>query len=454
MLGGFSFRLLGGTNKGGSLLPTIEDLNSKQIDTEKIMMTHGKSFVIRLGLVQTAVESIVERMNQVDHTHVRQGVDEFMQRMDATVSRAHQACVDMGHRLDALGASMHEALSAGISDREGELQKQVNSQNAVLSERDHQLQVLSDDFAAKFQLVEEQIQNVLTEIQQHLQSHKEKEAFKQKLNDSDEANKSLLSQLEEAKSMLSQCRTARANDDETANQLVKERFTISKLNEKIHRLEKEASMVRELEVKCQTSKNALETLQIQVTAALQRLPRVETMAAKLDHIGRTSTLLYRTDKFLLEQKAWIQQELAERDACDDIMVMDDELLKQGGDGAQPEQLAAQFQSASVAAGLQPCGHITTPLASITVECEDRKVLVRSPDGGSSHSSPPTIEQEKQRRREAHRPRSIMRFAPSSSAGHLSQEGQKAVRETMIEEIRAGFIPPERRDSTGKLPAIW
>lgn len=136
------------------------------------------------------------------------------------------------------------------------------------------------------------------------------------------------------------------------------------------------------------------------------------------------------------------------------MVVDDELLKQAGDGAQPDQFATQSQSASVAGGLQTYGHNTSPLAPFIVECEDRKVLVRSPDGGSSHSPPLTIEQEKQRRREAHRPRSIMRFAPSFSAGHTSQEDQKAVRGTMIEEIRAGFIPPEQRGSTGKLPAIW
>lgn len=308
----------GGTNKGGSLLPTINLLNSKQTATEKIMMTHGKSFVTQLEWIQTAVESVIQRMNQVDHTNIRQGVDEGMHRINSTVSQAHQACVDMGHRLDALGASMREALRAGASAREGELQKQVDAQNAVLGERDHQLQVLSDDFAAKFQLVEEQIQNALTEIQQHLESHKEKEAFEQKLNESDEVNKNILIQLEEAKSMLSECRAARAIDDETANQLVEERLTVSKLNEKIRQLEKEASMVRELEIKCQTNKSSLETLQTQVAAALQKFPRVETMAAKLDNIGRTNSILHRTDQFLLEQKAWVQQELAERDACETI----------------------------------------------------------------------------------------------------------------------------------------
>lgn len=414
------------------------------------MMYHGTSFVSQLSWVQDAMMWMLRRMERIDPVSVRQRVDEGLHQINATVSQAHQACVQMGHRLDTLDTSISEALAVGNCAREAELRKQLGAREAVIEERDRQLQILSDDYANKTQSLsktilsnslaaERHVLNALESIQHHLDFEKEREAFKLKIQSNDKINKDLVNQLHETRALLSEACTSRAADDELAKLLSDERLVVSRLSAKVQQLEGEVSMSRELQEKWQLNMETVESLRTRVAAACQRLPRVEIMAAKLDNIVRLNSFIHSTAQYLSKEKVWVQQQLAGRNICEgDPMDVDKKIHTQADHDTQIQQF------------------FTQPFQSETFE--DRKVQMRSPGDFGSPSPPPTVQQEQKRRREANRPRSIMRFprgaehTASSAEGHPSHGSRGGVSEDIIQEIRAGFTHPDRSESTGKLPA--
>lgn len=435
----------------------------KQNATEKVMRTHGELFVSQLNWLQSAAIWAIQRIERIDpvsiRQSIRQSIDDAMHEMNDMVTQSHQACIEMRDRLDHFGASMCAALREGNSAREAELTRQLDERDAAIDEQDRRLQILSEDYAVKAQSLsdtvlnnskatEQHVKNALASIQHHSDFEKEKEAFEQKLHNGDEANKKLLNQLHETKALLTESYAFQANADETAEQLSQERLMVSALHEKIQQLEQEAIVSRELQEKQQRNTVLIDSLRTKVAAACQRLPRVESMAAKLDSISRLNGLIHSTAKYLSKEKVWIQNELAERNIHETIPMDLDENPEETAHGTKLQHSSIQSQPTPITYNLPSRRQGAATVAAFKAEnYEDRKVHVRSPGDFGSPSPPPTVQQEQMRRREAHKPRSIMRLP--RAAGHVNQGSQGVVGGDMVREIRAGFIYPERNDSMAR-----
>lgn len=355
--------------------------------------------------------------------------------MDGLINQVHEACLNMGLRLDTLSTDMQTNLEARESEREVELKRQLGAKDDIIEERDRGLQLLTeqhDDKVRSFtEFVRNHIEEALGNLKRHQQEERERTSsnFEQKIRESIEANKELQTQLNEAKAMLSS--NPFPADEEIADQLREEQRTSSALREQIQQLETQSTFSRELESKWQANIDTIDSLRTKVTSASHHLQRVEGMAAKTDYISRTNAFINSTAQFLAHQRVWVDQELEEI-AGTKTCIADTESHQPGSPAADLEGNRNDFTN---------LGHWSREGPS------DRKVHVRSPEDFGSPSPPPSVAQEQKRRRRGDRPRTIMRY-PIGESFIKYPENSQAIQENqehqeeMIRRIRAGFILDE------------
>lgn len=476
-----------GANLPNRVLPTVNGLITRQTRTEAVLQRTVNEFRGDLDDIRNMVIwGAQQGWEQLGQLHIRQCVTEAMQQLDTKITQAQRSCVDMATRFDEFSADIHSALSEASSTRETQVSEQLKAKDSIIVERETRIQLLAEDYRARVASLADQINDraksadegirtTLAHITSCVNSllERDNEAPGEKLRESEEVNLDLQNQLSEIKTRLLETQAAFDSGVQERNQqLDEERLTASNLTARIQELEEEAVTMTSLRETWQKDIDSIQTLRAKVATACQRLPRVESMAAKLDNISRLNGFIHSTARYMSSEKDWIQRELATRGK---------DAAEEAGVYMEPSKVTSSIGSlqshSQTACGIAREPHESRAASRLdTLFAEDfapRKVEVRSPEDFDSPSPPPTVEQEQIRRREVSRPRSIMRVALGAEHVTLpprvniatvdSQSGQPTalrttngngdeLTEKIHEEIRAGLIPPERR-SAWKLPTV-
>jgi hypothetical protein len=409
-----------------------------------------------------------------------------MEVIGAQLSQTQQSCNGVQSQLEIMKKEVCEILKAYGSSREADFSNQLGIKDAIIDERDRQLQHLADDYAAKVEsmtanllsensAVNEKILESLASMTVHLDTVFEKERgdFQQKLLECDETNRNLQEQLEHTTLMLNEANAAPDRDagNETSRQLNQERDTVSQLKQKIQCLEADLGEASELRGKWEQEIDVIDAMKKKLATVCQRLPRVESMAAKLGNIVRLNGIIHSTAKYLSTEKEWVQQEIATRD-MEDKVGQQDEHVEYSSCRPKVEGLLTNPPEAQ-----QQHGHENMHEDAFNAEdVTCRKVQVRSPEDFDRPSPPPTVAQEQKRRREANRPRSIMRVPFGAGFTGLvvtedmlpandrkdhpssSRNTSKSQHDTdqILEQIRSNFMPPDSvppKRPSWKLPTV-
>lgn len=456
------------------MAPTVQGIISRQDQAEQLLCRLGDEFSKEL----TGFKNVMGLMVQQLGTHqsldedIRRSIDNAMQEIGTQVSQTQQSCSGVESQFEVLKKELCEALTEFSSSREANFSKQLGSKDAIIDERDRQLQLLADDYAAKLESmatslisenssVNRKILESLAGMALQLDAvfDRERRVSEQKIQESNEANRELQSQLDQARLMLDEAKVAPRLDvnGETNQQLNHEREIVSQLKQSVQQLEENLRIVSTLRGKWKQDIDVIDALKNKIVTACQRLPRVESMAAKLGNIVRLNGIIHSTAKYLSTEKDWIQQEIAARNVEDDANHQDGQVDFAGYD-TKVESLHASGTETQ-----QQHGYDTMDIDAFSTESlSQRKVQVRSPEDFDCPSPPPTVAQEQRRRREANKPRSIMRLPfgaeissmavaedtppaddqksqPSSSRGAGKTQHNT---DQILKQIRSGFIPPE------------
>lgn len=471
------------------MLTTVSQVTLRQDRVEETISRLGGALGTELlGINKTMSSYIKQRQEEISHETVDQRLSKSLDFVASELKKTRDVCGDIEERINTMTSDVREALETTSDSRQTDITRQLQERDDVINERDRQLQLLSEDYAAKIEAMSVKImdrdrtahkglQDAIAQLTAHLDTAFEqaRKVSSEKLRQSEEANSALKSQLDDARARLADINPNPTLEvDELRQRLHHEQGEIATLKQQIQRFEHETKRTGALQIKWYQDIAEIDGLREKLTAAYQRMPRVESMAAKLENITRMNNFIHSTANYLATEKNWVRHELAARGESQSTSAV----VSGAGGVSHGSSTQNIWQPLSIEDGQYVTDEQFAHLRTIVEEeLAPRKVLVRVEADCHSPSPPPSVEQEKRRRRETSKPRSIMRagkgFEQSSHVSearvaerllHYSQYNRPVISETtratrsrindgMVEQIRSGFVPAERVSQEGTFPTI-
>ncbi|KAF4125629.1 hypothetical protein GMORB2_0873 [Geosmithia morbida] len=350
-------------------------------------------------------------------------VTESLSRLHAEMRGTRDLCENLRSQFSEWNQAEAEALRTTYISRQEELAQKLEQRGNTLEGRELNLQGLISTFTSKMSQVwgkikgnkndaKDALQETIYQVQERFEASllRERAWSAQKLVQMEAAVLELrdhvrnLTQIERGSTET----PAQQNVEKLHLMLQEERGTVARLTENIHSLEKEAKLMTGLRERWTRDLWLIDSLRSQLSAIRHRMPQVESMAAKLDSISLLNSFIHSTASYLSNEKKWIQGELTTRD--------------NGSSSAGSSQLRAVHEQTRSTDSKGPATEGSIP--GVNTGCSvaagphgisTRRVTVCCPTLELDPPSPPlSVEQEQIKRREAAKPRPILRFTAKPS----------------------------------------
>lgn len=472
---------------------------SKYNELEKTISRFGQTFQDELANIQQVISWQLEakRIEQPSNTdHLHNTIVESLKDMRDGINSTKELCEGTRNVQHELNKVISNALVSATESERDCLTGKVEERDSEIDHFRHQLISLKDEYSAKLeafsakeaaqeqtiftQLLRENLHHIGQSFQQEFE--RERQEFSEKMSHNEKANENLRTQLQEAISKIIELKVPGSPDAEKLEeQLQGERHSVASLTRKIGNLEQELKNTEMLRGQWHQGLMSVNTLKAKLEAATQRLPKVEAIAAKLNGITRLNDVINSTAKFFDAEKEWLQTELSGRSQVEESNPHDQLGSKKIVTSTSQDPIL-KLNSLPFPSRFFPTNQKVESLIEENLHAEDasrRKVLVYSPTGDSeSPSPPPSIGQEQKRRREAVRPRSILRSSKellqkiqashrSEFRGHPmngSQFNRPVVAENapgcgndmankIINDLQSALAPPPRFQHGWEFPTV-
>lgn len=488
-----------------SVLPAISDITSRHQHAENSIMKLGVSFQGELGEIRHLLKGQIDRQVNAD----AKGDESFlsqqrqMKNLEAGIETTQQSCL-------LARESIEKWVESGLQYQEESSRRQKCELEMRLQERDDKIQqlekqskemmevytinmnALTDRVAGAGESGRQVMQDALHEYQKALKEGflRESEESRKRLTQSQEAMKTLQSQVQSMQEQLALVNSGVCAERATSSG-EEEKGHITELKQKLEELQAQAEATKKLRGRWQHEIETVDQLRGQLEEMQQILPQMERLDSTLGKMTEMDKIIQSTSHYLNEQQSWVRQELNEKDGedgYDDITTndeMDEEPVEDEAaaliEGSLEESLDGQSASkikVEDEVGSKGCLKKDWTEESVVDVALRRKVTFRSPAGDGSSPSPvrPKEGQEDGQRETLPR-RSILKQPHiKGQAGHggvddgversIGQSrfnrpvvsGESATTKScsmMAERIRTGFVSGEGQTALawGKLPTV-
>ena len=465
-------------------MPALSKIEDQQDRFGSLVSGLGEAFASELSDMKTAINWYVQTNNG----------DSLYEKMSAQLAVSFGEIRDVSLGTQISCDSIRSCLDSWLREDIQAVKANQATHVAVLSQHqqsitglESQVQLLGETCIAQIKNLQDQLLKLETTDQRAQQDlnrrfdllhgtlQEIKDESAQELERTGTAILTLHNQINECKDTVTKA-TASVSSPEVAQlraRLHEEESNVARLAEEIRKSKEEAPSSDELREQWARDIDIVNSLRSKLSAAHQRIPRVESIAAKLEGIGRLNEFIRSTADFLANGRDWAQRklnlELGIDPPCSKISQQD---MEWKSDIKIPDVLITQEDKSD------PAGEIGQPdLASS--EFAPRKVTVLSPAlDYRSPSPPPTVAEEQTRRRENVKRRSILRMSivpdngQSCSASeslhqpiNQSQYNRPVVaqdfivdsgashKNLIVERIRSGLVPVAKKESTWAFPTV-
>lgn len=408
--------------------------------------------------------------------------------------KVQEACEEKGSRFSAKVRDERKALKAYHASRESELIRLLRDRENTLAEREQHLQIPIGDYADEIQQVREifmnhneardvALQTAVDQFQERLDIAlgEEEEWSFQGTQETQAAISSLNKQMRTVKTAIIGSNELHGSQEHLREELQKEKRNVIRLTEEFRKSEQLVS-ADGLKERWTRDIQSIDELRTQLSAAYHRLPRVEGIASKLENIGRLNGVIRSTERYLSDEKKWVQGELEARSHSEKICTS-----VEGPTHCLQHPYAQDSDQSNSASGSQSTTQSTLgrakELENRTTESSSqdkfpRKVTVLNPAMDfKSPSTPPSIEQEQQRRRGGTKPRPILRSttgfekqthgsgeeAPSAPLNHSqynrplmaawNSTSSGRMGSDVVGKIRSGLLSTSQSEKSWAFPTV-
>lgn len=477
-----------------SILPFITKLAAGQDSLQSTVSTLGKVLEDELAGINSSVSwQVQHKLEETGHEDAISKVRESLDAVHLNLSELHGLCENLGSQFGSWVRVEAESRRHVSASREAELTWQLEQRQDTLADRETELRGLMDDLIARVDKVREDIARNQEGTKESLQQamHQIKERFDTTLCREREWSTQKLEQTEAIIVALQNHTKNTIEAFEDGNEasglkdtkdmgymLQEAKRKVSGMTERIRILEEEASHTRELRERWNRDIHLIDSLRGQLSAIHQRMPRVESIAAKLEGIGRLNGLIHSTACYLQNEKRWIGEELLTSSGSggvgNDTSANDATVISQDSNPeAEPEGALEANNDADRARPTLDNLDSGVSANTSSTDFASRKVMVYSPVlEFNSPSPPPSIEQEQVRRREGVRPRSILRFETKLAKQPEAPQGDLPLSQNLynrpvtsesstqgkgigsiVDRIRSAFVPENSGTKTWKFPTL-
>ncbi|KEY64004.1 hypothetical protein S7711_08000 [Stachybotrys chartarum IBT 7711] len=444
-----------------------------------------------LGEVASQVHTEMQSGSHVDSGIREEGrkITEVCEAISIDVRRSHEMFEKIEEHFSSHSVSKEQVQALHDSQHAVFIQ-QLKERQSHITSLEQQIHFLREDYLENIssmmnkmhnndQAMEEQLHVLGAELRSRLDDGFKRERLRseQTLQASDEIKNVLEVQLQEARQKLEELGTASQVIIEQSSQQKHEESKI--LLQKVQQFEQEAAGTHQLRERWTKDIEAIDALRSQLTSIFEKVPDLIDFETKLEQIGSINSHIHSTASYLAAERLWVQNQLKPQE--DDMVEGEDaqdSISPMGAGDRQFQDLQGPLSASSVVDLERPTAirGLATGMAKICIqEQARRKVTVQSP-AMNSPSPPPSIEQEQLRRREAIKPRSILKITATSTveaAGptenflRVSQNHSQynrpvmgedcsktvGVNNAMAEQIRSTLIHPTQPPKEWDLPRV-
>ncbi|KAF4504704.1 hypothetical protein G6O67_008120 [Ophiocordyceps sinensis] len=377
-----------------------------------------------------------------------------------------------------------------IERRRADLDTRLAGRDERVSHLERQLQLTSEAYEAKVdalksnrscsdEAVQEAFHKVFAEFRNDLEQGflQERERSAEHLRQNQTALAALDSQLRAVNDHLTVAKENVFHDGAEGN-VYEENALVSKLQDQVLDLEKQAKAAEELHGRWRRDIQTVDALRAQLKEIKSRVPQMERFDMTLGNMTRMNEILHSTAQYLTHERHWARQHLEE------VEVTDGRRDDRSVDGADTQPRETQQPTKDRLVTSIELESWTTQGNAGAIPDEDfaleeapffrRKVTVYSPAGVVlSPSPPPSVHQEQLRRRGAAQPRSILKLSTASTHDSVRLQEQAtrintnqsqynrpvvgrdstAAASAVVEQIRAELVPSERLHLAWSLPTV-
>jgi hypothetical protein len=410
---------------------------------------------------------------------------EYLEKISDDMKHNRESHDRLEHRLEAYAQNERAIYEAHQTEHTG-LVKQLQQRELKINQLECQLQTSTANYTrdvetmrAKIHGQDERSKNDLQalgdKLRQKLKEEfdRERDLSEQNLQQSEAVNKALVTELEEARKKLASA----GNIDKLRQSLQEEQQTSIKLSEKIHRLEYEAQGRDATQSRWQEDIQEIDSLRTKIKSIFERVPGLEIFRAQLEHIEQLNSHITSTSEYLQTERNWIHEQLRDStEAKPSETGSADTKFDASYEVDDEEMKLKDLQIDKIQVNMGLCELDPSMLENESIQ---RRVMVHSPCvDPNSPCPPPSVEQEQKRRREANKPRpilklrraravesnenkeSVLRVAHNHSqynrpvlGGISSAASQKGIQvsdssilttsEKVVQQIRAGLVQKKR-----------
>ncbi len=402
-------------------------LNQKEL--EAAVVHFGSSFTQELSEIKVSMNSMKEQLLQETRKEIFEA--DIMKRLD-------EIQVEIGdfektfsrHRNDFIELMKQEVEHLIISQNASDngLVKELGDRAVESAEQHQQLKTFLEGFLNEVKAIQLEGENLQSVARQSLQAAADslhgrlEESLKEErqwVGQEMEKTQSSMLQLTNMMGVLQNTGkegrgTPKADTNiQLCQELQEEKNAVTRLKQEIHRFEGIVAETGELRNRWIRDVRAIESVRMKLSAAHHRIPRVESIAAKLDRIGRLNEVMHSTASYLSSGKRWVLDQLSGK-SRDDNADFDDAqssqqfVMSNSRGDLQGNSLSSRrknSQENSQAKDVDTVPRQGGQEVGPQLDFSYHKVTVLNPAMDfKSPSPPPSIEQEQERRRVALKPR--------------------------------------------------
>lgn len=422
--------------------------------------------------MQQVSDAVGSSLDKVDRDLSKQ-----MQAFERARESDLQANLKTQNSLDALQSDLqalqlsHHKLSRCLEERmqtdaesqghattmRQDLQDKLDKREERVAELEKQLQHLTEKYSADMKALadkmadstrckesqdsQDALRGVLSELQQTLAQgfRAAKEGSEHSLRQTETAMAALEGQLKAVNNQLA-ANICASQEDKTGQAAQADNSEVLRLREKIDDLERQAATADSLRERWEKDLRTIHTLRSQLGSIKERVPQARNLGTTIDKIAEINEILHATSNYLHGEREWVREHRNEAVIA----------VVSGAAGCEQAQAPHPTPAPAGSADTQP--GVTKPRPNVIMgdiafleHRGRRKVHLNTsmvlPD------DPPSIEQEQLRRREAMKPRPILKASSSreSANGGGGQAFQAVAQD--------GGEPAEDKASSGSAQRV-
>ncbi|KAH8176809.1 hypothetical protein LIA77_01891 [Sarocladium implicatum] len=346
-----------------------------------------------------------------------------------------------------------EAEAASLSLKLGEANDQLEKRDAKINDLRRQLQLESEDYQARLDTVLEQQATASAESTSHIEHLVQQKAdeisktlkvdfdtalseqrrdYEESVREEEARYRTAQNSLKEARSKLEEMRLRQSDSEATKAQLERQNQLVKDLKQRITQYEQRIEVHEKREHRWRQDIEVLDRMRLRIKSLDAHAAKVQILGEGLGNVVKVHDFLNSTGQYLAQEHDWIRAQLEARletsqafagpgagETSDRNKHQEARAL---GDAITFDD-SSQCLSSSQRDESVVWDDKSQSLGTSQEDWERRRVTVKSPSGSlCSPSAPPSVAQERKRRRAGFETQSILRLAgPTTESQELNHE---------------------------------